>query len=233
MRASLVKEFSSVHVLNLRGDARTSGELRRSEGDNVFGQGSRASVAITILVRNPNAAHEGCHILYHDIGDYLKREEKLEILRKTESISGIKDWQEITPDRYNDWIGQRDEAFQVLYPLGSKEAKAAKTGELDEVIFKLYSNGYKSGRDAYIYNFSRNACAENARAMVGDYLGAMQFHAKHPEYTIEEVVQKYSSHAHWDGKLESLNQRQVMTHFSIEYIREVSYRTLCKTVSLC
>ena len=67
---------------------------------DVFGQGSRAPVAITILVRNPNADHENCHILYHDIGDYLKREEKLSKLREAHSISGIDNWQEITPDKH-------------------------------------------------------------------------------------------------------------------------------------
>ena len=141
----------------------------RSEGDNVFGQGSRAPVAITILVRNPEAAHGGCRILYRDIGDYLKREEKLALLREVESIAGIKDWRTITPDRHHDWIGQRSDAFQKLYPIGSKDAKA---GKVDDAIFKLYSNGYKTSRDAFIYNFSRDACAENARKMVGDYLGA-------------------------------------------------------------
>ena len=86
-------------------------------------KGSRAPAAITILVRNPNADHGSCRILYHDIGDYLKREEKLSKLREAVSISGIGDWQEITPDKHHDWIGQRDEAFQRLYPMGLKEAE--------------------------------------------------------------------------------------------------------------
>ena len=77
VRACLAEEFSSIHVLNLRGNQRTQGERSRREGGKVFGQGSRAPVAITILVRNPEAAHDGCRILYRDIGDYLKREEKL------------------------------------------------------------------------------------------------------------------------------------------------------------
>ena len=97
VRACLAAEFSSVYVLNLRGNARTSGELRRSEGHNAFGQGSRAPVAITILVRNPEAVHDGCRILYRDIGDYLRREEKLAVLREAGSIAGIEDWRTITP----------------------------------------------------------------------------------------------------------------------------------------
>ena len=55
----------------------------------MFGQGSRDPVAITALVRNPNAAQEGCRILYRDIGDYLTREEKLTLVREWGSIAGI------------------------------------------------------------------------------------------------------------------------------------------------
>ena len=171
VRACLAEEFSSIYVLNLRGNQRTQGERSRQEGGKVFGQGSRAPVAITILVRNPEALHDGCRILYRDIGDYLKREEKLAVLREAGSIAGIEDWRTITPDRHHDWIGQRSEEFQKLYPVGSKAAKAGRT---DEAVFRLYSRGLATSRDAYIYNFSFNACAENARKMVGDYLGALR-----------------------------------------------------------
>ena len=139
VRACLAEEFSSVYVLNLRGNQRTQGERSRQEGGEVFGQGSRAPpVAITILVRNPAAT--GCCIRYRDIGDYLKREEKLELLSEAGSIEGLDGWLEVKPDRHHDWTSQRDEAFQKFYPVGSKDAKA---GKADDAIFKLFSNGYK------------------------------------------------------------------------------------------
>ena len=151
IRACLAEEFSSIHVLHLRGNARTSGDLRRSEGGNVFGVGSRAPVAITIFVKNPSATHEGCKIQYRDIGDYLTREEKLEALTEAISIKGFSDWQTITPDKHYDWVDQRSDAFTEFYPLGTKEAKVGKT---DDAIFKLYSLGWATNRDAYVYNFS-------------------------------------------------------------------------------
>ena len=89
VRACLADEFTSIHVVNLRGNQRTQGERSRREGGKVFGQGSRAPVAITLLVRNPEATREGCRILYHDIGDYLKREAKLRILSDAKSIAGV------------------------------------------------------------------------------------------------------------------------------------------------
>ena len=213
VRACLAEEFSTAYVLNLRGNARTSGELRRSEGDNAFGQGSRAPVAITLLVRNPDAGHDGCRILYRDIGDYLKREEKLSILREAGSIAGVTDWREITPDRHHDWIGQRDETFQAFYPMGSKRTKA---GKADDAIFKLFSNGYKTSRDAYIYNFSQEACAENARKMVDDYMGAMQVREEHPPYTINDVTGHYSSNTRWDRELKNNLRRGKEVFYATE-----------------
>ena len=82
LRKCLREEFSSLYVLNLRGDARTSGELRRKEKDSVFGQGTRTPVAIAVLVKNPVKTKPGV-IYYHDIGDYLNREAKT---RKTCSV---------------------------------------------------------------------------------------------------------------------------------------------------
>ena len=213
VRACLAEEFSSVYVLNLRGNARTSGDRRRSEGDNIFGQGSRAPVAITVLVRNPAA--QGCRILYHDIGDYLKREKKLKILRETGSIAGIEDWRRIAPDRHHDWIGQRSEAFQKLYPMGTKPAKAGKT---DDAIFKLFSNGYKTGRDAYVYNFSRDACAENSSKMVEAYLVAVQVAEKLGDYRRE------SSNFPWDPKLRNRIAQGVRTEFDEANVRKIAYR---------
>ena len=156
VRACLAEEFDSVHVFNLRGNARTQGEIRRREGDNVFDQGSRAPVAVVLLVRNQSAQHKGCRIRYRDIGNNLNRKEKLSIVREAGSIKGIEEWQEVTPDEHNDWIGHRDPAFQAFYPMGSK---AAKAGRVDDPVFKLFSNGYKTSRDAYLYNFSRVNCA--------------------------------------------------------------------------
>ena len=126
IRACLSEEFSSIHVLNLRGNQRTQGERSRREGGKVFGSGSRAPVAITIFVKNPNATHDGCKIHYRDIGDYLTREEKLEALREAVSIKGISDWQIITPDVHHDWIEQRSEAFTEFYPLGRRKQRQVK-----------------------------------------------------------------------------------------------------------
>ncbi len=224
VRACLAEEFSSIWVLNLRGNQRTQGELSRREGGKVFGQGSRALVAITILVRNPDAAHKGCRILYRDIGDYLKREEKLAIVREAGSIDGIDDWQEIAPDRHHDWIGQRDEAFQAFYPMGSKAAKARKS---DEAIFRLFSQGYQTVGDVYLYSFSRDACAKNARAMVADYQHAVRALEQHPDWTVDDAAHRYSTNIRWNRTLKNHLRRSKPIGYRSTAVRVASYRPFC------
>ena len=225
VRACLAEEFTSIWVLNLRGNQRTQGERSRREGGKVFGQGSRAPVAITLLVRNPKVSRKACRILYRDIGDYLKREEKLGSLRDWGAIDGIADWQEIEPNQHHDWIDQRNEDFQRLYPIGSEETKRGKHGE---AVFRLFSNGYKTGRDGYVYNFSRKGCSENAKKMVNAYQSELQTRESRPTYEIGKGHKEGNSPVHWDEKLKKKAEKGVRSAFSPKHIRRVCYRPFVK-----
>ena len=227
IRACLAEEFTSVHVLNLRGNARTSGERRRAEGGNAFDQGSRAPVSITVLVRNAKAKQEGCRILYSDIGDNLTRKQKLSLLTKSGSIASVDNWQTIVPDRHHDWIGHRDEAFAALYPIGSREAKA---GKADEAIFRLFSNGYKTSRDAYLYNFSREACARNGQRVVEEYLGALQEWTgpQGSQADLDAIIGRYSSGVRWDRELRNNLRRCKATTYFAANIWSIQYRPFVK-----
>ncbi|HEY9217260.1 MAG TPA: type ISP restriction/modification enzyme [Phenylobacterium sp.] len=164
LRKCLAEEFASIHVFHLRGNARTMGEQRRREKDNVFGQGSRAPVAITLLVKNKEAAQQG-RIFFHDIGDYLSRDEKLAELARFGSIGGAASssaWKVISPDAHGDWLTQRDQSFETFLGLGEKKGSRP-------TLFEQYSGGVSSGRDAWVYNPSRAALASNVRRMIATY----------------------------------------------------------------
>jgi predicted helicase len=176
LRKCLVDEFSSLHIFHLRGNQRTSGERSRKEGGKIFGQGSRTPVAIAILVKNPASTQQGT-IRFHDIGDYLTREQKLAITARFGALKGIsekKGWVTLTPDEHGDWLNQRDDSFEAFLPLGDK-----RNGE-STVLFETYSSGLKTQRDAWAFNLSRTALAANMRAMIGFYCTELQrFNATH------------------------------------------------------
>lgn len=160
MRRCLAEEFSSIYVFHLRGNARTSGEIRRKEKDNVFGVGTRAPIAVSILVKNPDAKQVG-QIYFHDIGDYLSKEEKLTKVRELRSIHGIAEsggWQQITPDAHGDWFKQRDTDFAAYIALGDKKGQQAR-------LFETFSNGVKSNRDPWVFNGSKLRLRENVDRM--------------------------------------------------------------------
>ena len=166
MRKCLEKEFSSVYVFNLRGNCRTSGEIRRKEGDGVFGLGSRTPIAITILVKKPKAADIKAHIHYHDIGDYLSREDKLKKIKELGSVGNpLMQWTEIEPNEHGDWLNKRSELFNLFTPLGNKDDKKDKK----TFFVPYYSNGLKTQRDSWCYNSSLAVVKEKAVEQIGFY----------------------------------------------------------------
>ncbi|MBC6805499.1 damage-inducible protein, partial [Acinetobacter baumannii] len=123
LRKCLADEFSSLYFFHLRGNQRTSGERSRQEGGKIFGGGSRAPIVIAVLVKNPNAKQHG-QIYFHDIGDYLSREEKLEKISDLVSINGItstNNWIKVTPNEHYDWVGQRNSLFNKFIKIGDKK----------------------------------------------------------------------------------------------------------------
>ena len=166
MRRCLEEEFTSIYVLNLRGNQRTSGELSRKEGGKIFGSGSRTPIAITFLVKNPTKKGQKAVIHYHDIGDYLTREQKLKMIKDFHSISSQKlNWQIITPNEKTDWINQRDGLFDSLIPLFPEKKYSLKA----QSVFNTYSVGISTGRDVWVSGFSKESITDEMKSMIAFY----------------------------------------------------------------
>lgn len=166
MRRCFEDEFTSIYVLNLRGNQRTSGELSRKEGGKIFGSGSRTPVTITFLVKNPAKKGQKAVIHYHDIGDYLTREQKLKMVKDFRSISSQKlEWQIITPNEKADWINQRDGVFDNLIPLAPEKKFAMNA----QSVFSTYAIGVATNRDAWVSGFSKDKVTSNMRSMIDFY----------------------------------------------------------------
>ncbi len=159
-RKSVAQDFSHLYVLNLRGNARTSGENRKKEGDGIFDNGSRATVAIIFFVKDASVKNNTIH--YYDIGDYLKREEKLHKLAQFENLDLVP-FETITPNNKGDWINQREDAFDKLIPL--KRDKKLQ----NDSIFDLNSNGVATNRDPWVYNFSPKILTQSVQKCIDTY----------------------------------------------------------------
>jgi len=197
-RKHLEKEFTSIYVFNLRGNQRTSGELSRREGGKIFGSGSRTPIAITLLVKNPEQHNQKAQIFYHDIGDYLSREEKLTNIKKMHSFgNNTIPVNILTPNEYGDWISLRNDLFSVLIP-----AEPEKKFELDaKAFFISYSNGIATGKDAWVYNSSSTKVINNLQRMLDFYnnqrLSFVSAKNYNPQLKVEEFVNYDSKCISW------------------------------------
>ncbi|GAA6950830.1 hypothetical protein ID0047_08900 [Helicobacter pylori] len=156
----MAKDFAHLYVLNLRGNARTSGETFKKEGGKIFDSGSRATIAIIFFVKDTRVKNSAIH--YYDIGDYLKREAKLNKLANFTNLDAIA-FETIIPNDKGDWINQREDTFDKLIPL-----KRDKTLQNDS-IFDINSLGVVSGRDHWVYNFSKDALMRSVQKCMDTY----------------------------------------------------------------
>lgn len=196
MRKCLQDEFSSIYVFNLRGNARLSGEQRRKEKDNVFGEGTRTPITITLLVKNPQKKGKA-KINYYNIGDYLTREQKLKMVRDSRSIKDI-NWEEIQPNDKNDWINQRDGLFDNLIQIADKDDKKSKAS-----IFGYFtSRGVATARDNWCYNSSRNKLSRVVQEAIDFYNKQVDVYQEaliaNPDAKIESVIDTDPTCFSWD-----------------------------------
>ena len=165
MRKSFAKEFSTIYIIDLRGNAKEKGELWKREGGKIFGSGSREPICITILVKKSNSDMQKCNIMYHKFDDYMDRESKLNRLKLLRSIKSIKQphWINVVPDQNYDWFEQKDSAYFNLMALH----------ESGSGVFAMYSNGAVSARDPWVCNCSKDAVAHNMKKTI-EYCKTLQ-----------------------------------------------------------
>ena len=166
MRLCLEEEFDAIWLFNLRGGPRISRKKGKKEKGNVFGQTSRTPVVISLFIKNPHNHRPKAEIHYHDIGDYLSIDDKLDQIRNA-SITSL-DWKCIKPSIEGDWLNSHDPLFSTFVELGNGKVKRGKVAQ-PETIFRSYSRGVATSRDAWVYNFSKEKVAQNMERMIGNY----------------------------------------------------------------
>ncbi|GAA7073671.1 hypothetical protein ID0188_10700 [Helicobacter pylori] len=197
-RKCVAKDFAHLYVLNLRGNARTSGETFRKEGDGIFDSGSRATIAIIFFVKDTSVKNSTIH--YYDIGDYLKREEKLNRLAHFSNLDAIK-FETIIPNNKGDWINQRNDAFDKLIPL--KRDKKLQNPS----VFDINSNGVVTGRDRWVYNFSPKTLKQSVQNCIETYNADL----KRFNERFREAFKQRTANIKPADRYKHLNDREITT----------------------
>ena len=218
LRYSLYNEFNHLYIFNLRGDARTSGEQRRKEAGNIFGGGSRTPIAVSILVKDGSDHHE---VHYHDVGDYLNREQKLSVLTEAKTIENI-EWTTIRLDKNNDWVNQRDSNYESYRALADE----------DNAYFGLKDIGVATNRDAWVYNFTKNHLTDNVQRMISNYNIEVDklkdIAEKLNDKTVVPFITSDETKISWSRSLKQRAARKEKSKFDSESVMISMYRPFTK-----
>ena len=212
-RRSVVKEFDDVYIFDMKGNMRASDW--KSEGGQVFGAGSQTPVAITLLVKKKADFHAG-RIHYHDVGIAKTREEKLALAR-TYALSGDIEWDSIFPDKYGDWLDQRDDSFYDFAPLGIGKRKSPLG------MFEIWSAGLKTQRDPWAWGFSRTGVQSQMGRLVEDMDDEIQA-AKAAGRGVEYDPARFS----WTRRMEDAARKGERLVYDADEVVLGSYRPFCR-----
>ena len=227
-RKTIEREFSSIYVFNLRGDARTSGELRRKEKDNVFDRGTRTTISIALLIKHPDKSNNSdkAKIYYHDIGDYLSQKEKLAIISNLKSINGI-EWKVMKPNEHGDWINQRNDSFSEFTVLGDKKGER-------QLFFNTYSSGVMTNREPWVYDFSSINLKSRIDNIISFYNEQIAVYRErlniNPDSKVKDIVSANPNKIKWDQGL--LKDAEKLTDIDVDSnsFRKALYKPYFKQI---
>ncbi len=223
LRACLANEFSQIYCFNLRGNIRA---FDKTEGENIFGSASMTPVAITILIKNPE--HTGdCELFYHDIGEFLNKKEKLEIISNFGSVAGVK-WERLLPNANHDWINHRNVEFERFVSIGNKGNKLT-----EKSVFEVYSLGVVTSRDNWVYNSSKNNLINNVKKTINFYNKERErfFEARKKDASVqlEGFIEYDLTQITWDiRKFQGGLKANKGIEFNAKHLRVANYRPFSK-----
>ena len=162
-RKCIYNDFSECYIIDTKSDVRMNPKIAGTT-HNVFD--IQTGVAIMFLVKKE--LQEGkCKIYYTTMRDEWRKEIKLDWLRD-HSLSTTT-FENITPDKNNNWINLTDNDFESLLPLANKETKFSKKKTEEEALFKLYSLGTVSNRDEWVYSYNLKDLKEKTSFLVDQF----------------------------------------------------------------
>ena len=227
MRKLLVDDFDVIYILDLSGNVRKNPKLSGTTY-NVFG--IQVGVSINFFVKRRGKTNSQAEIFYARVDELWRKEDKYRYLDTKEHYRNI-EWKAIKPDQRYTWLTEGLHAeFETFIPIGTKQAKAEK-GKAVDVIFKIFSSGVATSRDAWVYNFDRNALTENMKRTI-EYYNEQVFRWKHradKEANVDNFVVYDDLKISWSSALKQKLEGGQIAEFADSKIRQSFYRPFTKS----
>ncbi|MDZ4878755.1 MAG: hypothetical protein CLLPBCKN_008192 [Chroococcidiopsis cubana SAG 39.79] len=211
LRKVITEEFNEIYIINLKGNARTSGDRRHREGGNIFNDKIRVGIAVYFLVRKEG--DRNCQIYYHALPDYATTKEKNIYLAERKFLEI--QFEQIVPDANNNWLNRVDNDFYTLIPVADRDTKFSKDRREARAIFKLFTLGVITARDEWVYAESETALESKVRYFIGIYNQAVD--NRNTRENLDRTIK-------WTRRLKRYLNRGISYQFKTNNIRDCLYR---------
>jgi predicted helicase len=200
------EEYCEIYILNLKGNARNSGERRKMEGGNIFSDEIKVGIAVYFLIKKESSNRS--KIFYKAVEDFKKANEKKSFIRESKFKDLVFD--ELKSDSKNNWITEGEISTNSLLQLASPNVKSGKSVES---IFRLYSLGVNTNRDEWVYDFDKSSLVKK-----------VQFFIKKYNSLVAENDNSYPNLIKWSSSLKDSFSRKIKASFDNKLILEVEFR---------
>ena len=221
MRKCLEKDFSSIFVFDLKGGIRgKKGEQVKREGQNIFN--IITGISIVFLIKRKTKSK--CRIFYSSVDNGLTKKEKLDILNNVQDISSSRiAWRIIEPNQYGDWLDFRNDLFNSYIPLRD-DCKNGKS------FFVISPPAVVTGRDFWVYNFSKIHLEKNMSRMIDFYNNQCVAYSKLPncKISVEDFIETDMTKISWTRSLRNAVKKKKTFVYSPTNIRISTYRPFQK-----
>jgi len=219
-RAVVAQEFNEIRIVDLGGDVRANPKLSGTR-HNVFGIQTGVAISFLVKRRSTTRAVKGakgtkgehsCRIFYTRRPEFETAEEKLSWLGRSKLSALMAE--EVRPDGKGNWINLTSNDFDELLPIASRAAKAAKKPSQEKAIFKLFSMGVSTNRDAWLYDFNQEELARRMHFFVSRYSDQVPGKELAPDIK-------------WSRNLKRRFEQGRREDFSADRIVRAAYRPFC------
>ena len=227
MRKHLADDFDAIYILDLGGNVRKDPKLSGTT-HNVFE--IQVGVSINFFIRRHDKTNSQAEIFYARVDELWRKEDKYRYLNSKEHYGNI-EWKRITPDKRYTWLTEGfHPEFETFIPMGTKEAKR-ETGEAVDVIFKTYSLGVSTNRDAWARNFNRSALTENMQRMIETYNDQVFKWERweNQNANVDDFVDYDDEKISWSRDLKRKLKSKQIAEFSETKIRQSLYRPFTRS----
>ncbi len=231
MRKHLAKEFNALYLFNLGGNI-----LKGQPVDsNVFD--IKIGVSIALLLKTGEPIDTPC-IFYNNETELQSKAQTFDFLSKHQNASNVK-WQKIQPNTRHTWLTKGlQEDFEDLIPVGTKAAKKIKGPVVNGVIFRKFSLGVSTNRDAWVYNFNQDSLHNNVQRTIKTYTAELDRWKREvvewkrgnvPEPKVNDFVLYDDTKIKWSRDLKRKLKQEKIAEYVDHKTRNSLYRPFTKS----